>query len=242
MKKQTKTANIKKDKEFLSQIPDWERNYIETEEAKIIDFKKEDWPKAKATFTDHDLKIFDCAVMEDWETPYMKDLADIATMKGGVILELGYGMGISANFIQTHKITKHIIIEANHQVAQRARLFAKHAKYETEILEGFWEDQIKKIPDESIDGILFDTYPLSEPELYQNHFYFFPYAFRKLKPGGVFTYYSDEIKGFGKVHLKKLKEAGFKLKNIKYKISKVKPPKDCEYWKANTILAPIILK
>jgi guanidinoacetate N-methyltransferase len=232
---------MKKDKDFLSQIPDWEKTYKESD-VEEIDFEKHEWGDAKATFTKHDLKIFGCAVMEDWETPYMEKLAEIACRKGGVVLELGFGMGISATFIQKYNIKKHIIIEANKDVSVEALGFAKKAKHETVVLTGLWEDVIEQVPDGSVDGILFDTYPLTDKELYQNHFNFFPYAFRKLKMGGVFTYYSDEITGFGKVHLKKLQEVGFLRKNIKGEVTKITPPADCEYWKANTILSPIIIK
>jgi len=232
---------VKNNKEFLSQIPKWEKEY-KTSDKNDITFNRSDWKDADVRFTDHDLKIFDYAVMEDWETSYMKELANIACMKGGIILELGFGMGISANFIQKNKITKHIIIEANKKVAEKAREFSKKAIHETEILEGFWEDVIEKIPDESLDGILFDTYPLTEKEIYQNHFFFFPYAFRKLKKGGILTYYSSEVESFSEVHLKKLQEAGFSKENIRGNVSKVNPPENCEYWKANTMLAPIIVK
>ena len=232
---------VEKDQDFLSQIPEWEKEYKESDRTDI-EFEKEDWKEAKATFTDTDLKIFGYAVMEDWETPYMKDLADIAAGKGGVVLELGYGMGISARFIQEHPIQKHIIIEANKEVADAAREYARTAPHPVEVLEGFWEEVIDQVPDNSVDGILFDTYPLSDKELYQNHFFFFPYAYKKLKKGGVFTYYSDEIETFGEVHLRKLEEAGFERGNIKGKTSKVSPPADCEYWKADTFLAPMVVK
>lgn len=232
---------IEKDKDFLSQIPEWEKEYKESNDV-LIDFEKEKWRSAKADFTDHDLKIFGYAVMEDWETPYMKELADIACMNGGVVLELGYGMGISANFIQQHNIEEHIIMEANHDVVQNAKKFAEGAPHPVKILEGFWEQRIEEIADNSLSGILFDTYPLTDKELYQNHFKFFPYAFRKLKKGGIFTYYSDEINKFGEVHLRELQKVGFKLENIKSKVTKVNPPSDCEYWKADTILSPIIEK
>lgn len=232
---------IKKDKDFLSQIPDWEKEYKESDKVDIK-FEKKDWIKAKADFSDKDLKIFGCAVMEDWETPYMKDLADVACRNGGIILEFGYGMGISAEFIQQHNIKKHIIFEANHEVADKAREFGKKAKHTVEVLEGFWEDNIEKIPDDFVDGILFDTYPLSDKELYQNHFNVFPFAYKKLKKGGVFTYYSDEVENFGEVHLRKLQEVGFNKGNIKSHVCKIKPPKNCEYWKANTILSPIVIK
>jgi len=232
---------MKKDKDFLSQIPEWEKEYKNSED-NVIDFEKNDWKTAKASFSDHDLFIFGCAVMEDWETPYMKDLAEIVASRGGTVLELGFGMGISAKFIQNYDIKKHIIIEANSDVAKKAREFAKMAKHETVVLEGFWEDMIKDVHNNSIDGILFDTYPLAEKELYQNHFNFFPFAFKKLKPGGIFTYYSDEVIKFSDLHLKKLQEAGFNIKNIDSKLTKVNPPLDCEYWKASTILSPIIRK
>ncbi len=232
---------IKKDKDFLTQIPDWEKGYKESDD-QIIKFEKEKWKEARADFTEHDLKIFGYAVMEDWETPYMKVLADIAASKGGIVLELGYGMGISAHFIQQHPIEKHIIIEVNHDVVQKAKEFAKSAQYPTEILEGLWEEVIENIPDNYLSGILFDTYPLVEAELYQNHFNFFPFAYRKLKAGGVFTYYSDEVRDFSDVHLRKLQEVGFKKENISREVASVKPPANCEYWKANTILAPMIIK
>ena len=232
---------FKKTKEFLSSIPEWENDYKKSNDLQIT-FKKEDWKSAKADFSNHDLKIFGYSVMEDWETPYMEALANIVTANGGTILELGYGMGISAGFIQKHDIKKHIIIEANKDVVKKAIEFKKRAKHKVEILEGFWEDVIGKVPDESVDGILFDTYPLTEEEIYQTQFFFFDVAYRKLKKGGIFTYYASEKEKFGKVHINKLKKAGFKEKNIKGRVLEVNPPKDCEYWKDKTILCPIIIK
>ena len=204
--------------------------------------EKEDWENAPAVFDEHTLRIFELPVMEDWETPYMEELAKIATSKGGVILELVYGMGISANFIQKANIAKHIIIEANHQVAEMAREFGKKANHPVEVLEGFWEEVIDEISDGTIDGILFDTYPLTELEVHKNHFAFFETAYKKLKLGGVFTYYSDEIDTYHPIHMQKLIEAGFKEKNISGKITTVKPPQDCKYWQSDKMLTPIVVK
>ena len=232
---------MKKTEDFLAQIPSWESKYKKSDELEI-NFSKDDWLTAPAEFNQKSLHILGCAVMEDWETPYMKDLAEIACQNGGIVLELGFGMGISASFIQSYNIEEHIIIEANQDVANKAREFSLTAPRKTTIIEGLWENVIDMVADESISGILFDTYPLSEEELYQNHLNFFDHAFRKLKKGGVFTYFSDEIDRFGEVHLKRLKAAGFAEGNISCKISNVLPPADCEYWKANTILAPVIIK
>ena len=73
-----------------------------------------------------------------------------------------------------------------------------------------------------------------------NHFSFFKHAHRILKSGGVLTYYSDEIDNFSDEHLGELKKAGFK-KNSGLTCS-VSPPSDCQYWRSDTILAPIIRK
>lgn len=127
-------------------------------------------------------------------------------------------------------------------MAERARSFGREATYPVTVLEGFWEDVIESVADGSLDGILFDTYPLVEGELYQNHFPFLPFAYRKLRAGGVLTYYSDEVSDFGEVHLRKLLEAGFERANVSGKLVPVHPPADCEYWKAPTMLAPMVRK
>lgn len=198
------------------------------------------WKTEKATFTENELIIQGHPVMERWEENYMEELAAIASSQGGDVLEIGFGMGISAEFIQTHDIKTHTIIEANEDVFLMLEQFAKESARPIKSLLGFWQDVTKTLPDASFTGILFDTYPLTKEEIHQNHFTFFEEAYRLLQPGGTLTYYSDEIDTFGESHIAKLQNAGFK--NIEKKICNVVPPKDCQYWKSSTILAPIITK
>ena len=234
-------SNPKHDTEFLKQVPDWEDDYKRSDELQIH-YSPEQWKSAEAEFSEHDLRILGEPVMEDWEEPYMRVLADIATRNGGVVLEVGFGMGISARFIQQARIERHIIIEANHAVARKAREWAKTCRTETAVLEGLWQEAILSLPDDSLDGILFDTYPLSEKEIYQNHFTFFPTAFAKLKKGGFLTYYSDETQWFSDIHIQRLTMAGFAAQEIDGTVVSVTPPHACEYWRSNTILAPIVRK
>lgn len=51
-----------------------------------------------------------------------------------------------------------------------------------------WQDSIAKIPSNSIDGILYDTYPLNKEEQHIHQFEFLAEARRILKPGGILTY------------------------------------------------------
>jgi len=198
------------------------------------------WKEAAADVDDHTLRILGQPVMEDWEVPYMEKLAAIAAKSGGTVLEVGFGMGISARFIQMQLIQKHLIIEANREVASHAREFASKATHPTEVLEGLWEEVAPTIQNDSIDGILFDTYPLTKDEIHKNHFAFFKTAYRILKRGGFFTYYSDEISDFSPEHRQLLADAGFA--SISKEIVSVEPPAQCQYWRSPTIIAPIIQK
>ncbi len=182
-------------------------------------------------------------IIQAWEVPYMKKLAEIATSRGGDVLEVGYGMGISAGFIgKSKRIDTHTIIECHPMmIGNLKKRFSKEIRNGRVIVkEGFWEDITNKMPGKCFDGILFDSCPLDkEVELFQ-FFPFFEEAFRLLKDDGVFTYFSDEPKKISRVHMEELKKVGFR--SIKFEVCKVRPPKTCLYWKHSTIIAPIIKK
>lgn len=211
-------------------------------EKKLIELRKS-WIFHKAKITKHQLLIKNFQVMQDWEKDYMKELAQVVTQNGGDILEVGFGLGISANFIQkSNKIKSHVIIECHPDVINfiTKKLKEKIALGKVILINGFWEDVVPKLKDNSFDGILFDTSPI-EKEVHFFHFFpFFKEAYRLLKKGGVFTYFSDEAKKLSPPHLRALKSAGFK--KISYKICEVNPPKNCRYWKEKTIVVPIVIK
>ena len=63
-------------------------------------------------------KINDKLVMHIAETELMKKFAEVVTKNGGDILEIGFGMGLSASEIQTYNIKSHTIIERHPQINQ----------------------------------------------------------------------------------------------------------------------------
>lgn len=206
---------------------------------------KEEWLKCKAVYKKEELLINNFQVMQRWEDNYMKALASVVTRNGGHVLELGFGLGISASYIQkSRKIKSHTIIECHPGVIRKAQdLFNKQISTGKLILiNGFWEDVTPKLKDNFFDGILFDTGPIDKEVEFFHFFSFFKEAYRLLKKGGVFTYFSDEVKKFSKKHLNKLESAGFKRNKIHFKICNVNPPKSCRYWKEKSIIVPIIFK
>ncbi len=210
---------------------------------KIDAIQPSNWKKMPAVFSEGKLSIAGHPVMEDWEDSYMQELAHIATSNGGVVLELGFGLGLSAHYIQQHHIDKHIIIEANEEVFVKLEGFAKNAKSKVEPRLGLWEEVLPSIPDESIDGILYDTYLTNfecEEQFVYEYFPFFEHAYRVLKKGGIFTYYSSEVSDFSPKHLQLLQTTGFS--NIQKKVCTLNTPDDCLYWKSKTMIAPIVKK
>lgn len=94
-------------------------------------------------------------VMMNWEDKLMKAHADIACHNRGDVLEIGFGMGISADYIQANNPKSHTIIELHPQVITRLKKWSED-KPNVIVVEGDWRDQIHKLP--KYDGVFFDNY------------------------------------------------------------------------------------
>ena len=92
-------------------------------------------------------------VMGDWEEPVMKAHAEITCRNGGHILEVGFGMGISADYIQQQDIKSHTIIELNDEIYDKAVEWSKD-KPNTKIIHGDWKTVELN---EKFDAIFYDA-------------------------------------------------------------------------------------
>ena len=143
-----------------------------------------EWKEKKLNHYDNRILFDDrdeLYVMGDWEDPIMKAHAEITCRNGGHILEVGFGMGISANYIQEQDIESHTIIELNDEIYQKAVEWAKD-KPNTKIVSGDW----KTIElDEKFDAIFFDAYV--QDKLYM----LFPIHILKFcKVGTILTFFN----------------------------------------------------
>ena len=93
-------------------------------------------------------------VMMEWESPIMEKTASFICESRGDILEIGFGMGICSNFIQSHNVKSHTIIEIHPQIIELAEKWAEN-KDNVNIVKGDWSTL--DLPNK-YDGIFLDTF------------------------------------------------------------------------------------
>jgi hypothetical protein len=97
------------------------------------------------------------AVMHVGEKTLIEKLSEIVTTNGGNILEIGFGMHLSADAIQCNpNVTLHTIIEIHPEIYKTAIEWAKDKK-NVNIILGDWLD-VLPLNEVKFDGILHDTH------------------------------------------------------------------------------------
>jgi predicted O-methyltransferase YrrM len=94
-------------------------------------------------------------IMMDWEDGLMKRHAEVVCENGGDILEIGFGMGISANYIQELNPNSHTIVESHPQIIEKLKDWAAD-KPNVIVVEGRWLDVIDQLG--VYDGVFYDAF------------------------------------------------------------------------------------
>ena len=94
-------------------------------------------------------------VMMDWEQSIMSASAAYVCEGGGDILEVGFGMGISAGYIQSHSINSHTICENHPDIIPKALSWAADKPNVTIVTSSWYE---VKDTLSTYDGIFYDTF------------------------------------------------------------------------------------
>lgn len=164
-------------------------------------------------------------IMEDWQLPVMRAMAEEATASHGDVLEIGFGRGVSAEFLQEGGVRSHTVVEVDAGIVEHwfRPWRERHADADIRLLQGRWQD----VELGSYDAIFFHAVPLDEEDFLAHMVegvtfaeHFFPVAARHLKPGGVFTYMSTEIDSLARRHQRALLEhfASFSVRVVELTI------------------------
>jgi len=157
-------------------------------------------------------------VMMDWEDTLMSASAAYVTENGGDILEIGFGMGISADYIQSHSINSHTICENHPEIIPLALNWASN-KPNVTIITGSWYSNLDNLS--TYDGVFYDTYG----DLDNEHF---PTSLPNLmNVGGKATWWNPLPNS----------EDIFDFDNIHYQEFVVSPPKN-SYFNSTTYYLP----
>ena len=148
------------------------------------------WQNSDARYSAGELVIEGQQVMQDWEAPLMRAMAVHVATSGGDVLEVGFGMGISATYMQEVGVRSYTVLEANEDVTQRFKSWQKEfPDAKTSLILGRWQETLPALG--LYDGIFVDTYPADEGE-YMDYVasdvtfaaHFFPHAAAHLRPVG----------------------------------------------------------
>jgi guanidinoacetate N-methyltransferase len=150
--------------------------------------------------------LSDEEIMEDWQIPIMRAMAEAVAAPDRDLLEIGFGRGISSGFIQQIGVKSHTLVECNESVIERFHVWRRQfPDRDIRLIAGRWQDVTDRFG--VYDAIFFHTYALNEDDYIENALqsvtfaeHFFPTAAAHLREGGVFTYLTNEIDSLSRAH------------------------------------------
>ena len=151
------------------------------------------WPasdprSSDIVYRDEELLIDGREVMQAWEEPIMRAMARAITLDHGDVLEIGYGLGISARRIVEFGCRSYTVLEPNPSVIERARRWAAGQNTPIHLVPGCWPADAGELG--TYDGIFYDPYPQTWNERTDRYLLEQLEHLREhLRPGGVLTYF-----------------------------------------------------
>ena len=136
------------------------------------------------TLTFEDTKIEDDSgieVMMDWEDGIMQKSAEYVCQSKGDVLEIGFGMGICADYIQAQGVNSHTIIEIHPQILERLNTWAS-SKSNVTVIEGDWSS-VGGLS--TYDWIFLDTFGDDNLDKFKD------FATAKARSGAKVTYWNN---------------------------------------------------
>jgi len=193
-------------------------------------------------------------IMMEWERPYMKECVDVLCIDATVdVLEVGFGCGYSADYIQQKGPRSHTIIECAGAVIERLRVWAAD-KPSVKIVEGTWQARLPDLG--AFDCIFFDDYGIPgradrEMERCCKSEYRDVYHDMLNLHGGTHfegfltmalkwhLHQGGRLSGFVMHEIPQLREDGVE---VRYREMEVSPPQHCNYFFSQKAIIPLFVK
>jgi len=174
-------------------------------------------------------------VMQAWERELMHRMVRLMLEEQRVlpgetaglnVLEVGFGMGISATEIMRHSPASYTVLEPNPDVVESWDKW-KNGRENVRLIQGYWQDVISDLGE--FDAIFYDPYVyFDEGREYEPMIEFFPVAAEHLKPGGSLVYFTCEIDSIGRPHQRELFKYFRRFSSEV--VEGLVPPEGCQYW------------
>ena len=104
-----------------------------------MDPQRKDYLATEAVYTGDSLRIGDEYVMHEWERPLIRRMVeDLKLTPDDRLLEIGFGMGISASILQEFGPASHTIVEPHPQVLVQAERW-KGSRTNIQLHPGYWQ-------------------------------------------------------------------------------------------------------
>ncbi|NNB27078.1 class I SAM-dependent methyltransferase [Pseudomonas fragi] len=104
-----------------------------------MDPQRKDYLATEAVYTGDSLRIGDEYVMHEWERPLIRRMVeDLKLTPDDRLLEIGFGMGISASILQEFGPASHTIVEPLPQVLVQAERW-KGSRTNIQLHLGYWQ-------------------------------------------------------------------------------------------------------
>ena len=125
-------------------------------------------------------------VMMKWESGIMEHQAATITKNRGDILNVGFGLGLVDNYIQSYNPKSHTIIESNKDVQKKMIDGGWLEKPNVTLIFKPWQEVINELP--KFDGIFYDCWLDDQQPFDEN-------VKNILNPEGIYSFFNNPING-----------------------------------------------
>lgn len=140
--------------------------------------QREDYLHAVVRYTNASLKVGDAYVMHEWERPLIQKMVnDLRLTREDTVLEVGYGMGISATMIQVFEPERHTLVEPHPVIMKKAEQW-RNGRENIELVSRYWQQL--DLGNKRYSAIFFDPYGDSIEAVIEENLEFIGFASRFL--------------------------------------------------------------